>query len=696
VNDFPGGLSPFRAGFLRVQLFISGAWVDVPITDLEDDGVTLHRRAGGTGSARFSLRDATGKWSPRHPASPYYGLIGRGTPVRVQVELTAGSVQDRWYGEVVSWQPRWTKTGPKDARVDVECAGAMRRLAQGAAPLATPIYRAIKTIASDDLIGYWPMQDGRNAKAFAVDVGARNMTVSTGGCRPSDYDGFAASQPIPTIQGANLEATVPSYAPLATPQVQVRWLGMIPDTTPNNAVIMRVLATGTLGWAEVRYETGGIIRVEGFNDAGVSVGTGAYSFGLNGLNCRFSLELTQSGGNVAWQFGMLQVGAASASFGGGTFTGVTLTRASFLEINPLKQALGDMAFGHLTVERQQTSLFAVSSLALSGYVGEAANARFLRLCAENGISSALYAVTGSQAMGVQGRADIVTLLRELAETDGGMLYEPRSTTELAYRSLETLYSQTPFTVPYQDNLLLPFEPIEDDGLLRNRVSVTRDGGGTATVTETTGPLGTASVGTYDDGVTLSLADEDAPALQAAWRVHLGTHDEARWPTIGYDLADPRINAGLRATLLGAASLGSRIDVTNLPPWLPPFPVSQLVTGITETITPHAYRIELDCIPARPYRVPTYGDTADRWSGEGTVTAGALTATQTTFSVTPAGGVGWTSVDGPYEIVIGGEVMRVTNVSGGINFTVVRSVNGVRKAHASGATLALADPCYYGL
>lgn len=696
MNDFPGGLSPFRAGFLKVALFIGGSWVEIPTTELSDDGVSLIRRAGGAGSCSFAVKDPTGKWSPRHPASPYYGAIGRGTPVRVQVEMTAGSVQDRWYGEVVAWQPRWTTTGPEDARVDVECAGSLRRLSQGASPLRSPLYRAIKTVADADLIGYWPMEDGRNAKAFARDVGVRNMTVSTGGCRPADFEGVASSAAIPTVQAATLTAQLPAYTVLSPNRAQVRWIGSIPASTPNGAVLVRVIGTGTLGWTDVRYETGGIIRVQGFNFNGTSAGTGAYAFGVDGKPARYSLELTQSGGNVLWQFGMLEPGAAVATFGGGTLTGVTLGNVSVVEVNPARIALGDMAFGHLTVERETTSLFAVSALALGGWLGESASARFTRLCAENGITSALYAATGSQAMGLQGRDDVLTLLRECEATDGGMLYEPRSTTELAYRSLETLYSQTPFTVPYVDNLLLPFEPTEDDHDTRNVVTVTRDGGASATVRETTGPLGTQAIGVYDESVTLSLATDDAPELQAAWRVHLGTHDEARWPSIGYDLADPRIGTGLRATLLAAASLGSRIDVTGVPPWLPPFPVSQIVTGVSERITPHSYRIELACTPARPYRVPSYGVAGDRWSGVGTVTSGALTATQTTFTVVPASGVGWTSVDGPYDIVIGGEVMRVTSVTGGTSFVVVRSQNGVVKAHAAGAAVALADPVYYGL
>lgn len=697
MNGFPGGLSPFRTGYLKVSLFINSAWVDISMTELEDDGVSITRRAGETGTARFSVKDPTGKWSPRHPGSPYHGQIGRGTPVRVQVELSAGTVVTRFYGQVVTWQPRWSLTGPRDAAVDVECAGAIRRLSQGASPLRAPLYRAIKAAAGGDLVAYWPMEDGRDTKSFSVDVGNKRMTVSSGGCSPADYDGFASSDPIPTLQSANLTATVPSYTGLSPSKVQVRWLGMIPATTPNNAVILRVLATGTLGWAEVRYGTGGVIRVEGFNDSGTSVGSGAYSFGLNGKACRFSLELVQSGSDVSWQFGMLEAGAPTATFGGGTLTGVTLSRASFIEVNPLKVALDGMAFGHLTVERQQTSLFAVSSLALNGYTGERADSRISRLCSENGISFGLFSATGSKLMGAQGRADLLTLLREAAETDGGMLYEPRSSTELAYRSGESLYSQTPaVTVPYTDNLLRPFEPVEDDGLLRNVVTVSRAGGASATVQEATGALGTAAVGIYDEAVTLSLAADGDAERQAAWRVHVGTHDEARWPTIGYDLAHPTFlsNTSLRDAILNAAGIGNRIDVTNLPPWLPPFSVSQIVQGYEERISTHSYRVELSCVPARPYRVPKWNAASDRYSGEGTTTP-ALTPTQTTFTVTLPTGVTWTSADGSYQILVNGEVMTVTNVTGGNVFTVTRSVNGVVKSHPAGSRVALADPVYYG-
>lgn len=696
MTDFPGGLSPFRAGFLKVALFIGGAWVEIPTTELEDDGVSISRPEGQPGSASFTVRDPTGKWSPRHPSSPYYGAIGRGTPVRVQVEMTAGVVSDRFYGEVVTWQPRWGTDGARNAVVDVECAGALRRLAQGASPLRSPLYRAIKTTTTADLVAYWPMEDGRDAKSFAGDVGDRVLSVSTGGCLPAEFEDFASSEPIPTLQSARLSATLPAYTALSPAKAQVRWIGRVPSATPTNAVLVRVRASGTLGYAEVRYSGGGALTAQGFNDSGVSVGSNVYAFDIGGQPMRFSFEMTQSGGNISWALSVYAPGADAGTTGGGTFTGVTLGTVTTIEVNPNQSALDLVAFGHLSFERQVTDLFLVSAQALAGHAGEWADARFERLCAEAGITSTHSPGVGSRRMGVQGLDDLMTLLRECEETDGGQLYEPRTGPGLGFLTGPSFYSQTPVTIPYVDNLLLPFEPVEDDKDTRNAVTVTRAGGTSATATRADGALGTSAVGVYDESVTLSLFTDDDAALQAAWRVAVGTFDEARWPVIGFDLADPRIGAGLRDALLLGVGLGSRVDVTGVPPWLPPFTVSQIVRGYTERITPHSYRIELACEPARPYRVPSYGATGDRWSGVGTVTAGALTATQATFTIVPAGGVGWTSDDGPYEIVIGGEIMRVTSVTGGTSFTVVRSVNGVVKTHSAGAAVALADPVYYGL
>jgi hypothetical protein len=66
--------------------------------------------------------------------------------------------------------------------------------------------------------------------------------------------------------------------------------------------------------------------------------------------------------------------------------------------------------------------------------------------------------------------------------------------------------------------------------------------------------------------------------------------------------------------------------------------------------------------------------------------------------TPTGPV-WSDVDAPFDIVIGGERMTVTDVTGtgaAQVFTVTRSVNDVRKGHAAGAEVELAKPAIYAL
>lgn len=101
------------------------------------------------------------------------------------------------------------------------------------------------------------------------------------------------------------------------------------------------------------------------------------------------------------------------------------------------------------------------------------------------------------------------------------------------------------------------------------------------------------------------------------------------------------------------------------------------------------------MPARPYRVPRWDDADARWSGDA-ATATALTATQTTFTVVLADGLGWSVADGPYEIVVGGETMLLTDAGSGADWTVVRSTNGVVRAHDAGSPVQLSDAVRWGM
>lgn len=263
------------------------------------------------------------------------------------------------------------------------------------------------------------------------------------------------------------------------------------------------------------------------------------------------------------------------------------------------------------------------------------------------------------------------------------------------------------TIAYTDNLLRPFEPVEDDQRTRNVVTVTRDGAGSAQVADEDGPMGTAAIGVYDEGVTLSLYNDDAAWQQAGWRVNLGTVDEPRWPTIGCDLHDSWWIARPDVVRdLLTLNVGDRLAVTDLPDWLPPFPVDAIVQAVTETITTEPgdvlrfgrHSVELTCSPAAPFDTLAY-DRGDLWENDTSTLAADVTAGATTLSVAFAAGPYWSHADGDFEIVVGGEVMTVTAVSGTSSpqsFTVTRGVNTAGLAHSAGDAVALYHPARWAL
>lgn len=78
---------------LTAELYVSGTWTDITADVLtrSTSGVSIGRGRPNEGAradpsrADFSLRNTDGRYSPRNPTSPYYGLLGRNTPIRFSV-----------------------------------------------------------------------------------------------------------------------------------------------------------------------------------------------------------------------------------------------------------------------------------------------------------------------------------------------------------------------------------------------------------------------------------------------------------------------------------------------------------------------------------------------------------------------------------------------------------------------------------
>lgn len=602
-------------------------------------------------------------------------------------------------GEVAEWPVDWNTKGAPSVLTDVEASGITRRLGQGAQPVDSPVFRAISTAASSDLKAYWPMEEGSGADSFAPSLrGVRAGWV--GSPDLATYDGFGGSKPLPVLRQTRVRFRVPNYT--ATGVVQVRFLMNAPSSGWASTTVCEVNLSSPAGnLASVSLLLGGTpgqMRFLGRDEDGVQLfDSGLADWDVEDRDVRVSIRLTQSGGNVLWRvsidstegFGLENNGSVPSVIG----------RCPSVLFNPSRNDM-NTAIGHLTVQSASTSVHDVPWQVTGGYDGESAQARIIRVAGEQGVAiygRAGYAVA-AVPMGPQPVATFLDILQEAMKADGGLLHDEMTDIALRRRPLHSMGSQPPVTIPYQDNLIIPFRPIDDDALTHNRVTVQTPHASSVTVEQSTGPMGTqppdqGGVGLYEHQVDTILGSDDAVERRAGWELHTGTWDESRYPTMGVDLAHPYFlaNPVLTRQLLSLTP-GDHLVITDPPPWLPPFSVDVLVVGIQYNITPHNARITWVCVPARPYNV-AYWNAGHRYSGEGTTVTSSKNTTATSWGLTLPPGVVWTHADGDYDIVVNGEVMTVTNVVGSV-MTVIRSVNGVVKTHAAGSAVQLAAPSFY--
>lgn len=311
--------------------------------------------------------------------------------------------------------------------------------------------------------------------------------------------------------------------------------------------------------------------------------------------------------------------------------------------------------------------------------------------------AAIVAVDDSMPMGPQQPATLTDLLRECADTDGGILGEARDEFGLTYRTRTTLYNQDaaleldarPASGPAE--LAPPFTPTADDQQARNDVTASRPAGTSARAVDT-GDVDAR--GRYDATVTVNPSSDEELAQIAHWRLHLGTWPGMRYPQLSPALAqDPDLIPGW----VGLA-LGDRVQVSNLPPQHPAGDVDLLVQGTSETLTPTDWRAVANMSPAGPYTVFTVeDDELGRADTAGATLGSAIDEDDTTLTVVSTGRP-WinTSDHGaqfPFTIEVGGEEMTVSAISGSTSpqvFTVTRSANGVVKSHDAGSAVRLAS------
>ncbi|MCI4045482.1 hypothetical protein [Streptomyces sp. TRM75563] len=609
--------------------------------------------------------------------------------------LTGAAVISRreplFTGEVSDWPARWTGAG-HDAYVPVQAAGILRRLGQGRRPLESTLRRRIPS--DRHLIAYWPMEDGdRAAAAYSPLEGVPPLALS--GFDYAADDSLGGSAPLPKAgESAALRGSVPRSSAAGW---QVETVFFLPSMPTAETEILRINVAGSAMRTAIVYASTAGVRIEARDSTGDVLRFFLYSepaalADFWGKWNRLSIYTADDAGDTRlyarWrnivETGWWTVRTGVISGAQGAVTGVS---------GAWGPNTSGMALGHLAVfdvPATSSSLSAppgslIYDGADDGFDRESALDRIRRLAAEEPVL--LLAArdgdtrTGSERMGPQGRAELLTLLGEIVDTDGGILAETMDRLGLVYRDRATLYNQAPtLTLDYAaGHVAPPLEPAEDDADRPNDVTVTRAGGSSGRVVIEEGPNSArppeqGGIGSYEEAVTLSLGSDSQARPIAGWRAHLGTWDEARYPTVRVEL---HRRPELIPTVL-RLRVGDLVRITNPPLYTGPGPLDLIVRQIQHEPRPRAWVLTLGCTPAGPYRVGVVGDPdLGRVDTAGTTLAGAASATDTLIRATTPTGLGWVQdlAEMPFDVQAGGEVMTVTDIVGVRGDRFDRSITG---------------------
>ncbi|WP_051820648.1 hypothetical protein [Streptomyces flavochromogenes] len=616
----------------------------------------------------------------------------------------------RLAGEVPAWPPQRDASGA-DRTVPITPAGILRRLDAGNKPLESAYLRFIRAAGP---LECWPLTDGTQA------TGAASL-VTTTQLLPLFSLG---SGPLQWSEGKIADWIEPVAQIPPTTDATMR--GLIPDSV-----------AAAIGWSAD-------LAVSGLVDGSIDLQIVDRGLGTDADNrFGFTLDLDAAGNQIT--LSVVAVGATSSS---SSLLGTVAAPGCFddqphsIRLTVIPQPAFSNTAWYIYVDGvlQKSGLYAVivkaplsarlgwfqnavtsetpsvgflsvwpitgptahtMHTALMGFQGETAGDRFLRLCDEQGVPAVLKgSADDTTALGIQQRERFLDALASIARADGGYVLEQRAERALLYRPRATLYNQPPaLTLDYASGVISdPFKPQDDEKLIENDVTVTREGGTFAQVSRETiaqGPNSVAAIGRYDVAHTLSLADDSQPLQQAGWRLHVGTTDSLRYPQVTVDLGNPRVWPLIRAIYL--ADVGDVLRLINLPADDGPDAVDFLIRGYKETVSEKKWQVTFVCTPAAPYNVLRLGATGyARLSTGGSQLTSGINTTATTLSVTTTGAAVWSTAAGdrPFDIAIGGERMTVTNVTGATSpqtFTVTRSVNGVIKSHSAAAPVRLFRP-----
>jgi len=622
--------------------------------------------------------------------------------VRIRVPLCADEISDM----PASWD-----TSGEFVTALVTAGGVLRRMAKGDALQSAFKRGYLRDLTYTPLV-YWPCEEKQLAAYyFAPAIGSFPMWLTNGTPTLANATPFDCSDALPAVNLSAWWAQIPPYT-AGSNTCQVRFLVSIPSGglgLGQRRMCVINFAGGTIGNISCFVDQSGNVAINVYDTNLTAIHTGAnVASNLNGTPSQIGIEFQQ---NTAT---LVKINVISLAPGAGAVIQLGTTNvagsqtigiATAIVVDPDLLMTSSVYMGHFSFHTTNQSLLNLSSQ-LNAWKGEAAGARLSRLTTEERLPfSYVGTLSDSEPMGPQTNIELLKLLYECQAADLGELFESRGEPGITYRPRSNLHNQVAaITLDYSlGQISEPFTSTDDDQYLKNDVTVSRQNGGSWRDTLDTGrlsvlPPDSGGVGRYDETRTVNVySDVQLPDL-AGWILSLSTVDEARYPVIVLDLGNRNIvGANLQGRVMDL-DIGDRIVIINPKSGQQVDAISQLIVGSEIQLNQYRFTVKFNCIPESPFQVGELDSTTKRLDSDYTTLTNNITSSATSFTVTIAAGRAlWTvaAADLPFDIRIGGEIMRVGAVSGTSSpqtfSSVTRSINGVVKAHSAGAEVHVAYP-----
>lgn len=650
---------------------------------------------------------------------------------RSQGTARIDNVDYRFHGEIATLPTEWDSTGT-DVYARTISNDILRRMTQGAKALKSTIYRAINSnIPLGSIVGWWPLEDTGNTGQFLSAVKGKQGATLAGAFTTDPLIPGAASVLTFSDDTGRATGNIGSMAPI-TGEAEASFYFTLGTATPSGSpTFMYIYFVGGSVYrvALQATATNWVVTILGRDGSTLLTSSTAFGAATPDKWCTFTIGLSNSGSNLSYNWIILPVGEA---VGAGALSSISTASIGcpsgwlsegFTSKSTMRLSHVVLSTDSGELDRSDLNLYA------QAYNGETAPNRFARLCTESevpwwlvgnvvGLNPNLtFNSVDGRLMGPQLPDTLVNLLQSCATVDGGYLFTPRNKFGLSFRLYNSIINQPGTELDYSQKVLSgSLAPIEDDSFIRNDVTVSRPGGGSARVVRDSGSLNVNDsaddpngVGTYDIEPSRNLYSDDQLEAAAGYEVFQGTWDELRYPSVQVNLSrSVYVSNASHTAAVRRLDLFSPILLSNLPTWLPPDDVSLLIIGYTETLLNRQQTFDWTTRPYGPFgqlnNLTGSTTSKQRAAASNSSVNTGFNAAATSISIKTPTGKLWGSTakkpgNFPLDIMIGGERMTVSGITGTSSpqtFAIsARGVNGFNAAHLVDEVVQVVDTFYAG-